>query len=133
MKRTAEFRRVMTIAGQVAQQQSEPVSALHVAFAYAACHAPVDSTERVIQAFGDERRWDASTTARPVLRRLIRHRRAVQYDPAVRRAVERAAASGSPDLRKMLAALLKEGGLDPLREAIERAGGDLSRWLTTDA
>ncbi|ROQ58564.1 hypothetical protein EDF36_2008 [Rathayibacter sp. PhB152] len=132
MKRTAEFRRVMTIAGQVAQQQSEPVSALHVAFAYASCLAPGDSTERVIQAFGDERGWDASTTARPVLQLLIRHRRAVQYDPAVRRAVERAAASGSPDLRKMLAALLKEGGLDPLREAIERAGGDLSLWLTTD-
>lgn len=133
MKRAAEFRRVMTIAGQVAQQQSEPVSALHVAFAYAACLAPGDSTESVIQAFGDERGWDASTTARPALRRLLRHRRAVQYDPAVRRAVERAAAGGSPDIRKMLAALLNEGGLDPLREAIERAGGDLSRWLTTDA
>ncbi|QHC58323.1 hypothetical protein [Rathayibacter sp. VKM Ac-2760] len=133
MKRTAEFRRVMTIAGQVARQQSEPVSALHVAFAYAACLAPGDSTAHLIQAFGDERGWGASTTARPVFRRLLRHRRPVQYDPAIRRAVERAAAGGSPDIRTMLAALLNEGGLDPLREAVERAGGDLSRWLTTDA
>lgn len=131
MNRIAEFRAVMAIAERAAQQEGVAVSVLHVAFAAATTTGVQDSTTLTVQAFGDARGWGAAEERRPVRDRLLPRRR-VRYDDAVRRAVEKAAASGSPDIRAMLRSILAEGGLDPLRAPVERSGGDLAQWLAAD-
>ena len=131
MNRIAEFRAVMATAERAAQQEGVAVSVLHVAFAAETTTGIHHSTALTVQAFGNARGWGAAAERRPVRDRLLPRRR-VHYDDAVRRAVEKAAASGSPDIRAMLRSILAEGGLDPLREPVERSGGDLAQWLAAD-
>lgn len=123
-----EFRAVMDFAGEVARENEEPVSPMHVAFALAVAEAEKSPVSRVLIAFGRQQGWPVSPKQKTFGRRLLPQRRHA-IEPRLQQEIERVAASGAPQIRILLRSFCYDGTFDAVKQALSSTNQTLEGWL----
>lgn len=131
MESIARFRSTMTTAGRAAAKESSPVTAEHVAYALASDNDAEHPVARRVRAYGDARGWGSQDARRGFADRLGLRRRPT-CEPTLQREIERAAASGDPDVRAVLRSMQRRGELVELADFVSASGLDLAGWLGPD-